>query len=447
MSEQVALVIDDNDGVREALEVLLSLHGISVRGAATPEEGLAVLHEVDIDLVIQDMNFAEEKTSGSEGIALFRDIRRDWPDVPIILLTAWTNLETAVELVKAGAADYLGKPWDDNRLITTANNLLQLYAARRERQQMQEERQASRAELSDKYELCGTIYQSDLMHDVVSLACRVAKSDVPVLITGPNGAGKEKLAEIVQSNSSVRAGPFVRVNVGGLPSELLEAELFGAEAGAYTGINKRRIGRFESADGGTLFLDEIGNLSADGQSRLLRVLQSGEFERLGSSTTRKVDIRLISATNADLPAMIRRGDFREDLFYRLNVIELALPPLVDRSGDVALLANAMVGEGFTFTATAMRLLEQQSWPGNVRELQNLVTRARVLANESVIDVDDLGLTPMSPVELPEPSEHDIRRALAQHHNIVARAARELGLSRQALYRRMVKYGLHDGPDR
>ncbi|MEM7763763.1 MAG: sigma-54 dependent transcriptional regulator [Pseudomonadota bacterium] len=446
MKKPVALIIDDNDGVREALSMLLSLHDIDAVDASGPDEGIAALRETEIDIVIQDMNFAEEKTSGAEGIQLFKAIRKDWPDVPIILLTAWTNLETAVELVKAGAADYLGKPWDDHRLITTTNNLLALQAERRARQQIQEERAASRAALADRYDLCGTVYQSDPMHEVVSLACRVARSDVPVLITGPNGAGKEKLAEIVQSNSAVADGPFVRVNVGGLPSELLEAELFGAEAGAYTGLNKRRIGRFEMANGGTLFLDEIGNLSADGQSRLLRVLQSGEYERLGSSVTRQTQVRVISATNADLPGMIAEGRFREDLYYRLNVIELQLPALSDRPGDVPLLAEALVGEDHTFSAQAMRMLEQQSWPGNVRELQNLVTRARVLATNRVIDVEALGLRSLETSALPEPTEADIRRALAQHHNIVARAARELGISRQAFYRRMVKYGLHDGPD-
>ncbi|MEN7342197.1 MAG: sigma-54 dependent transcriptional regulator [Pseudomonadota bacterium] len=442
MKKSVALVIDDNDGVREALEVLLSLHDIEALGAATPDAGLDVLHNTDVDIVIQDMNFAEEKTSGAEGIQLFREIRRDWPDVPIILLTAWTSLETAVELVKEGAADYLGKPWDDNRLITTASNLLALQSERRARLQLQEERAAQRADLAAQYDLCGTIYQSDNMHDVVSLACRVARSDVPVLITGPNGAGKEKLAEIVQANSRVKDGPFVRVNVGGLPSELLEAELFGAEAGAYTGISKRRIGRFEMADGGTLFLDEIGNLSAEGQSRLLRVLQSGEFERLGSSVTRRTTVRVISATNADLPAMIADGRFREDLFYRLNVIELQLPPLRDRVSDIAPLAESWLDDGQQFSASALQLLEQQTWPGNVRELQNLVTRAKVLTEGDTIEASALGLNKTGNPVAKEPSERDIRRALAQHHNIVARAARELGISRQAFYRRMVKYGLH-----
>ncbi len=438
-----ALIIDDNDGVREALGVLLEVHGIDAVAAATPREGLASLAEHDIDLVIQDMNFAEEKTSGAEGVALFKEIREAYPGLPVILLTAWTDLETAVGLVKAGAADYLGKPWDDDRLMTTARNLLELRAAQKRSRRLEAERAATREALRAQYELCGTVYDSDAMHDVVSLACRVAHSDIAVLITGPNGSGKEKLAEIVQANSARADGPFVRINAGALPGELLEAELFGAEPGAYTGLSKTRIGRFEAADGGTLFLDEIGNLSAEGQNRLLRVLQSGEFERLGSSQTRRVDVRIISATNADLKAAIAAGTFREDLFYRLNVIELRVPALAERAGDVPALAAAFLPEGKRLTAAAERLLAVQAWPGNVRELENLMKRAAVLATGDVIGLDDLGLGAAPERELPEPSEADVQRALALHDNVVARAARELGLSRQALYRRMVKFGLHE----
>lgn len=438
-----ALIIDDNDGVREALGVLLEVHGIEAVTAATPREGLARLADDDIDLVIQDMNFAEEKTSGVEGVALFNEIREAYPGLPVILLTAWTDLETAVELVKAGASDYLGKPWDDDRLMTTARNLLELRAAQKRSRKLEAERAATRDALREQFRLCGTVYDSDAMHDVVSLACRVAHSDIAVLITGPNGSGKEKLAEIVQANSTRADGPFVRVNAGALPGELLEAELFGAEPGAYTGLTKTRIGRFEAADGGTLFLDEIGNLSAEGQNRLLRVLQSGEFERLGSSETRRVDVRIISATNADLLGAIAQGTFREDLYYRLNVIELKVPALAERPGDVPVLAEAFLPEGKRLTAAAGRLLAAQPWPGNVRELQNLMKRAAVLATGDVIDLDDLGLGGAPERDLPEPSIADVQRALALHDNVVARAARELGLSRQALYRRMVKFGLHD----
>ena len=438
------LIIDDNDGVREALQLLLELHELTAFCAASPREGLAILSRESINLVIQDMNFAEEKTSGAEGVALFGEIRNRWPDVPVVLLTAWTSLETAVDLVKAGAADYLGKPWDDNRLITTARNLLELQHTREQNRQMLAERNASRAALAEQYELCGTVYRSQAMHELIALACRVAPSDIAVMITGANGAGKEKLAEIVQANSLRRAQPFVRVNAGGLPGDLLEAELFGAEAGAYTGLTKTRIGRFEAADQGTLFLDEIGNLSAEGQNRLLRVLQSGEFERLGSSTTRKVDVRIISAPNADLRKAIAEGSFWEGLYYRLNVIALCVPSLRERPSDIAALAATFLGEERQLSDAAVRLLEQQSWPGNVRELQNLMSRVAVLADGNVIDADVLGLAPAERDHLlPEPTEDDIRRALMRNGDVVARAARELGMSRQALYRRMVKYGLHD----
>ena len=378
------LAIDDNEGIRVALQVLLELHDIDVLTAATPREGMDTLASHAVDLVIQDMNFAEEKASGAEGVELFEKIRVGWPDLPVILLTAWTSLETAVELVKSGAADYLGKPWDDNRLITTTRNLLELNAARRRGRELQAERDASRNALEEDYDLCGTVYQSGAMHDVISLACRVAKSDVAVLSTGPNGSGKEKLAEIVQANSAVAGGPFIRVNAGALPGELLEAELFGAEPGAYTGLTKTRIGRFEAADGGTLFLDEIGNLSAAGQNRLLRVLQSGEFERLGSSTTRRSRVRVISATNADLHAMISAGTFREDLYYRLNVIELKVPPLADRTSDIAPLASAFLCTAQKLTPRARQALEQQAWPGNVRELENLIRQVVVLTVISLI---------------------------------------------------------------
>ncbi|MEO1582302.1 MAG: sigma-54 dependent transcriptional regulator [Pseudomonadota bacterium] len=442
------LVIDDNEGVREALRLLLELSDYEVGTAATPRAGLAELATNPTDLVIQDMNFEEEKTSGSEGAQLFEEIRVQYPDMPVILLTAWTNLEMAVSLVKQGAADYLGKPWDDNRLMTTVRNLVDLSAARSRSRELALERARTRAALEADFDLRGIVYVSEAMHEVVSLACRVAASDISVLVTGPNGAGKEKLAEILQANSSVSSGPFVRVNAGGLPGALLEAELFGAEPGAYTGLTKTRIGRFEAADGGTLFLDEIGNLSAEGQNRLLRVLQSGEFERLGSSETRRVKVRVISATNADLKTAIARGDFREDLYYRLNVIELKIPPLVDRPGDAAALASYFLDEGKRFSAAALRVLEMQSWEGNVRELQNLVKRAEVLSSADVIDTDALGLQSSGlSKSLLEPSEADVRVALRNHGNVVARAARELGMSRQALYRRMVKFGLHESTNR
>jgi len=443
MHGRTILVIDDNDAVRTALDVLLSLEGATVEGAPTPAAGLDRLARGGIDLVIQDMNFRREATSGEEGIALFRAIRRVHPDVPVVLLTAWTQLETAVELVRAGAADYLAKPWDNPRLVTTVRNLLQLRAALVDARQRQQRIDDARAELASRFDLRGIVYASPAMHSVVQMATQVARADVPVLITGPNGAGKEVIAEIVQANSSIKTGPFVKVNIGALPAELLESELFGSEPGAYTGA-KARAGRFETADGGTLFLDEIGNLSTGGQAKLLRVLQTGEFERLGSSQTRRVRVRVISATNASLAEAIREGRFREDLYYRLNVIELQVPPLAERREDVLPLARHFLEAGKSFSAAAERALLRHDWPGNVRELANCVRRACLLASTPVIGVQDLVL-PAAPggaeASVREPDRDEIEWALQRAEGIVARAARELGLSRQSLYRRMERLGI------
>ncbi|MGH8063396.1 MAG: sigma-54-dependent transcriptional regulator, partial [Pseudoxanthomonas sp.] len=282
------LIIDDNPAVATALEVLFSLHDIATLHAQTPEAGLAMLQGEAVDLVIQDMNFTADTTSGDEGVALFAEIRARHPDLPVILLTAWTHLSSAVELVKAGAADYMAKPWDDRKLLATVNNLLELAEARSELDRRRSRERARQAQLADKYDLRGVVFDDPASERVIALACQVARSDLPVLITGPNGSGKEKIAEIVQANSSVRNGAFVTLNCGALPSELIEAELFGADAGAYTGANKAREGKFEAADGGTLFLDEIGNLPLAGQMKLLRVLETGRFERLGSNRERQV---------------------------------------------------------------------------------------------------------------------------------------------------------------
>jgi DNA-binding NtrC family response regulator len=441
------LIIDDNDAVRTALEVLLSIQGHRVLAASSPDEGLRLLAKEQVDLVLQDMNFRKEATSGEEGVALFHGIRERYPTVPIVLLTAWTHLETAVELVKAGAADYVAKPWDDARLLTTIRNLLELRRLSVEQDRAARRRAESRAALAQKFDLCGLVFESEAMRDVVTKATHIAAADVPVLITGPNGSGKEVLAAIIQANSTVRGGPFIKVNVGALPKDLMEAELFGAEAGAFTGATKVRQGRFEAADGGTLFLDEIGNLSMEGQAKLLRVLQTGEFERLGSSATRRVKVRVISATNSDLPAAITAGRFREDLYYRLNVIELKVPPLAERKEDILPLARHFLENGQKMSVPAQRALLAHNWPGNVRELMNTIRRASLLSTSAEISPADLGLV-MAPGTLEmaperEPDRAEIEGALARARGVIARAARELGLSRQALYRRMEKLGLKE----
>ena len=519
---QQVLIVDDNPSVCTALEILFDVHGIPTVVANTPDAALEIVARGDIGAVIQDMNFSDDTTSGQEGATLFRRLRELDGDLPVLLMTAWTSLETAVALVKEGAADYLAKPWDDAKVVTTVKNMLRLRELALENHRLRAQSARARNELQDRYDLCGLVYASEAMHRVVSLAASVARADAPVLISGPNGSGKEKVAEIVHANSPRRQQPFVKVNAGGLPDDLLEAELFGAEVGAFTGATKKRIGRFEAADGGTLFLDEIGNLTLKGQMKLLRVLQTGEFERLGSTITRKVDVRIVSATNANLRQMIAAGSFREDLLFRLNVIEIRIQPLRERSEDVLPLAEhflstlgqaARLGEAMSearnsetrpsgveprpngavevrpgesrsvtdvarptgaapgrlehapptrFSPAAVRSMLGHDWPGNVRELQNRIQRAILLCHGGVVEPGDLGLDDASiaadavrprhhPVSEPnarsignedtEAERRAIVAALEAHAGVVARAAAELGLSRQALYRRMDRLGI------
>jgi len=482
------LIVDDQRPMREALELLFEVHGLSPLVAATPDQALELIRSEDIGVVIQDMNFREGETSGQGGIALFHAIRALDADLPVLLMTAWTSLETAVELVKEGAADYFAKPWNDEKLLSLVTNLLRMRELAYENTRMRSRGVRARRALAEKHELCGLVYASDAMHEVVSLAVKVAPSDAAVLITGPNGSGKELLAEIVMRNSRRRDEPFVKVNAGGLPDQLLEAELFGAEAGAYTGATKARVGRFEAAHRGTLFLDELGNLSLSGQMKLLRVLQSGEFERLGSSTTRKADVRIVSATNADLERAIAAGTFREDLLFRLNVIELRLPALNERSEDIlplsALFLRALAhsrgpdAEAYELADDAQRALLAHDWPGNVRELQNRLQRASLVCQGARIRAIDLGISPAresarvaasaapppppassarrlntDAADLPrtvgsgsanasdEAERAQIEAALTGAGGVVAKAAASLGVSRQALYRRMERLGL------
>ncbi|MBC3806907.1 sigma-54-dependent Fis family transcriptional regulator [Undibacterium seohonense] len=438
------LIIDDNPSIAIALDVLLSLHDIQSVSAQSPEQGLMVLQNQAIDLVIQDMNFTEDTTSGEEGVALFKKIRAQHPDLPVILLTAWTHLDAAVDLIKAGAADYLAKPWNDQRVVATVKNLIELGQVNRALQHRVQRERKQKRELETKYDLRDYVWQDAATERVLGMACQVAKSDVSILITGPNGAGKERIAEIIQANSKVKDGPFVVLNCGAIPSELIEAELFGADAGAYTGATKAREGKFEAADGGTLFLDEIGNLPQAGQVKLLRVLETGRFERLGSNKERQVKVRVLSATNADLASMIKAGAFREDLFYRLNVIQLNLPALADRPDDILPIAMAFLEEGKSLSTGAQACLLAHSWPGNVRELKNVMQRACLLSAKDEIQIADLGL-PMTAVVTQtndvESDKETIEQALLKAKGVVAQAASELGLSRQALYRRMERLGI------
>jgi DNA-binding NtrC family response regulator len=485
------LIVDDQPAVRTALETLLEVRGLPTVSVSTPDEALALLSTEDIGAVVQDMNFSQAETSGDEGTTLFRSIRALDPDMPVLLMTAWSSLERAVQLMKEGASDYIAKPWDNDKLVRTVENLVNLRGLRQENIRLRAQGQRSRRALAQKHDLRDVIYASPQMHEVVRLAVSIAPSDAPVLITGPNGSGKEKLAEIIEANSRRKGKPFVRVNVGALPENLFEAELFGAEAGAYTGATKLRMGRFESAAGGTLFLDELGTLPLPAQAKLLRVLQTGEFERLGSSVTRKADVRLISATNLDLPRAIAAGQFREDLFFRLNVIEIYVPPLADRPDDITPLAEHFVAEHarnenrgpVTLSAEALNAMINYEWPGNVRELRNRLQRAILVQPNDTLSAADLGLSPSggdlrqsprraTPGELPAarapyppapviedrgqdraqdrpppspeeagPERTGIEEALIRAGGVVAKAAAEMGVSRQALYRKMERLGI------
>jgi DNA-binding NtrC family response regulator len=428
------LIVEDQPAVARALMLLLDIHGIDAEVAVSADDAVRAVGRGDIDVVLQDMNFTPGATSGDEGMALFRRLRQIDTAIPVVLLTAWTSLESAVQMVKEGASDYLSKPWNDDKLLTIVTALLE--SRRRDR-----ERRGSRAALARSFDLRGIVYESAAMHRVVTLALQVAAADVPVLITGPNGAGKEKIAEIIQASSGRRKMAFVKVNAGALPDQLLESELFGAEAGAFTDSTRLRIGRFESANGGTLFLDEIGNLSPAGQAKILRVLQNGEYERLGSSETRRADVRLLCATNSDLHEAVRRGLFRQDLLFRLNVIEIHVPPLRDRKDDVLPLAEAFLRKKTKrLSEEAREALLAHDWPGNVRELENRLQRALVTSSGDTIAPADLGLGDSSPVAISD-EKQQIAELLRRFHGSVSQVAKSLGLSRQALYRKMERLGI------
>jgi len=460
------LIVDDQRAVVDALGLLLELHDIPYVSAESPREALEIARREPLGVVIQDMNFRRDETTGAAGVELFHALRETQPEAPLLLMTAWASLETAVELVREGAADYIQKPWNDEKLLATVEQLLRLRALELENERLRTELASSRKQLAENHDLRGLIFASEAMDRVVRLAVSVADSDVPVMITGPSGSGKEKIAEIVQANSSRRDRPFVKVNVGAIPEDLMEAELFGAEAGAFTGARGRRIGHFETAHGGTLFLDEVDSLSLQGQVKLLRVVQSGEFQRLGSSQTHRADVRVLSATNSVLAEALAEGRFREDLYFRLNVVEIRLAGLQERRADVLPLARHFLQrfgqEGpAALQPAAEAALVRHTWPGNVRELENRIQRATVVATVAEktgasgrpISADDLGLgeeatagarsggsDPALSAE-EELNRHELMRILEEEEGVVTRVAGRLGLSRQALYRRMVRFGI------
>jgi DNA-binding NtrC family response regulator len=455
------LVVDDNQAVLDSLRLLFKQEGWRVVALSEPGRVVHTSLREQVDLVLLDMNFTRDTTSGAEGIEVLRLLHKADADLPVILMTAWGTVDRAVEAMKEGARDYVTKPWDNQRLLGVCRTHLELSAARRANRRLVEENRVLRADLDRGHDFSRIVGESPRMVEVLRMVADVAPTEATVLITGPAGTGKELVAHAIHQNSPRKNAPFVKVHVGALPEGLFERELFGHVKGAFTDAREDRPGRFAVADSGTLFLDEIGTIGAAQQIKLLRVLQEGEFEPLGTSRTQKVDVRVVAATNADLKAEIAAGRFREDLYYRLNVVEIVMPSLYERREDILLLAEVFL-KGFAaknrkivhgFTDEAKAALLDYEWPGNVRELENVVERAVILARGDAISARELPLRPMEvgkegvqvgalgDCTLEELERAMVERALKEHKGNVSRAATALGLSRAALYRRMEKFGL------
>ncbi len=445
------LVADDQPDVLTALRLLLGNEGIDAVSASSPAGALAAAAASRFDAALIDLNYARDTTSGTEGLDLLARLRQTDPNLPVIVMTAWATVGLAVEAMRAGARDFIEKPWDNQRLLSVVRNQMELSRALRRSQQLEAENALLRGNAEPP-----VIGESAAMQEAIAIARRVAPSDAPVLITGENGTGKNLLARLLHGWSARRDHSLIEVNIGALPEGVFESEMFGHVRGAFTDARQERTGRFELADGGTLFLDEVGNLPAAQQAKLLRVLESGQFEPVGSSRTRQVDVRLICATNADLGRLVSDGRFRQDLQFRINTVEIHMPPLRQRTADIVPLATAALLDAARryrrdirgFDSAAARALIQYAWPGNVRELRNVIERAVLLASSDSIGVANLrlGSTEVAPPTLEEMSLEDaeralIRAALRRHAGSANAAAQSLGLSRSAMYRRMEKLGI------
>jgi len=445
------LVADDDLDVLAALKLLLRAEGFEVETATSPAQALSALESRDFDAALLDLNYARDTTSGREGLELVEQLRALEPTLPVIVMTAWGSVEGAVAAVRRGARDYVQKPWDNARLLQTLKTQVELGRALRVGQRLEHENRLLRREGVPEM-----IAESPVMRPVLDLLARVGPSDANVLVTGEHGTGKELVARLLHATSPRASRALVTVNVGGLAEGVFESELFGHVRGAFTGAATERVGRFELADGGTLFLDEIANVPLAQQAKLLRVVQTGEFERVGSSRTRRVQVRLVSATNADLHAEAAAGRFREDLLFRLNTVEIRLPALRERREDVPALAAHFLRRHAqryrrpvtTLDAEALRVLLAHPWPGNVRELDHVLERAVLMARGETLTAADLGLRPASqgPAALEQMTLDEVERvliqkALARHGGNVSETAKTLGLSRSALYRRLERHGL------
>ena len=439
------LVADDQPDVLEAVGMLARANGFEVRTATSPAAVLAMCEAEGVDVCLIDLNYARDTTSGREGMDLLARLHELDPALPVVVMTAWGTIEGAVEAMRRGARDYLQKPWDNARLVATLRTQLELRKALEQANRLGAETARTRAN-----ELPAIVTRSRAMQQVMSIVERVAPANASVLITGEHGTGKEVIARVLHAASARRSHAFVAVNAGGLSEGVLESELFGHVRGAFTDARTDRAGCFEIADGGTLFLDEIANMPQTHQARLLRVLQTGEFHPVGSSRPKRVDVRVLAATNVDVSRAAASGAFREDLLYRLNTVEIRLPPLRDRRDDIPDLAAqflARAGGGKKLTPDAMQALLAHGWPGNVRELEHVIERALLLAQGDEIEVADLALRGrgdgprLEEMTLEQVERYLIERALASQGGNVSEAARVLGLSRSALYRRLASLGV------
>lgn len=458
------LVVDDDEAVLASLGLLLRRAGYEV--VVAPDAAAALERAAGCDVVVQDMNFSRA-TTGEEGLALLAELIAREPRRPVVLLTAWASVELAVAGMKAGAADFVTKPWNNERLLQALATALALGRARPE-----EARAVARAELDQRLDLEGLVGEDPALLRALDLVGRVAATDASVLVVGESGTGKELIAAAIHRNSPRRQGPFVKVNLGGISGTLFESEMFGHVRGAFTDAKVDRRGRFDLADRGTIFLDEIGEVEPPVQVKLLRVLQDRSFEVLGSSRSRQVDVRVVAATNADLPAMVAAGTFRQDLLYRIGLITIRLPPLRERLGDIPGLAAtflASAAEGWKREAPrlapdALAWLSTRPWPGNLRQLKQTMERTALVAEGPVVSAEmlerledlDVGgehafgaATPLpapGSMTLDQLEEHMIRESLVFFGGNLTRVAQALGLSRQALYRRLARYGLESGRD-
>jgi DNA-binding NtrC family response regulator len=447
------LVGDDQHDVLEALRLLLKSEEWQVDTTRSPAGVLQALQQAAYDALLIDLNYARDTTSGQEGLDLLARIQAIDPALPVVVMTAWGSVDVAVEAMRRGARDFVQKPWENERLLAVLRTQIALRRALRKSERLE----AENALLRDGGEAPeALVAESPAMQPVLQLIARVGPSDANVLLTGENGSGKGLVARALQARSSRAARPLVTVNAGGLSEGVFESELFGHVRGAFTDARSDRVGRFELSDGGTLFLDEIANITPAMQSKLLRVLETGEFEQVGSSRTKKVNARIISATNADLPAEVTGGRFRQDLLFRLNTIEIAIPPLRARREDIPPLARLFLERHArryrktfrAFEEAAVRNLLEHPWPGNVRELDHAVERAVLMGEGPMVRAKDLALKPpgdsrptLEALSLEEVEEFLIRKALERHGGNVSQAASALGLSRSALYRRLQRHGL------